>query len=77
MKTLESAALEAMHTLLHVDAPMSERVESAKAIAAALGHPWPPYEADPDRALSESDLDEACPFHSAGNQGRCSHCEEA
>lgn len=40
------AAEEAMHALLHVDAHMSERTEAAKAVADAIGHPWPPYTDD-------------------------------
>jgi len=38
----------AMHCLCHVDADMSERVEVARALALAIGHPWPPYEDEED-----------------------------
>lgn len=41
---LRAAALSAMHCLLHVDADITERIEVAKEVAEAIGHPWPPYE---------------------------------
>lgn len=75
--SLREAALQGMHALLHVDADMGERLEAAKAIALELGHPWPPYEADPECALSEADIQQVeCPFHASGNQGHCNFCED-
>ena len=44
----EHEAEDAMHCLCHVDADMSERLEVARALAVAIGHPWPPYDADDD-----------------------------
>jgi len=46
MERLRPAAENAMHTLLHVNADMGERVEVAQALALAIGHPWPPYEGE-------------------------------
>jgi predicted lipoprotein with Yx(FWY)xxD motif len=46
--TLKVLAISGMHTLLHVDADMTERVECAKAIAEPCGHPWPPYQEEED-----------------------------
>lgn len=40
---LHDAAETAMHCLLHVDATMTERIETAKVVAEAIGRPWPPY----------------------------------
>ena len=53
---LEKASKTAMHALLHIDAHMNERVDAAKKIAEAIGHPWPPY---PDAKDEEDEGDDA------------------
>ncbi len=53
---LGDAANSAMHTLLHVDADMTERTEAAEALAGALEHPWPPYPTE--GSVREGDADD-------------------